>query len=109
MLPSLNSTHTFPPQIIEEQLPFPSGTATAHLISVLHQLPPLDTSLKHRSGCHHVEDEEGDSSLPDILPDIPAVEEDEANAIERDVVKHEGWHDLVWSFAASGSLTVRRL
>ncbi|EEB96846.1 hypothetical protein MPER_03943, partial [Moniliophthora perniciosa FA553] len=29
--------------IIEEQLTFPSGTATAQLISVLHDLPPPDT------------------------------------------------------------------
>lgn len=31
-------------KIIEEQLAFPSGTATAQLVSVLHELPPPDTA-----------------------------------------------------------------
>lgn len=94
---------------MEEQLPFPSGTATAHLISVLHRLPPPDTSVRHRNSYRPVEDEEDDVIAPDILAGIPALEEDEEDATERDVVEHEGWHDLVWSFAVSGSLTVRRL
>lgn len=92
--------------IIEEQLPFPSGTATAHLISVLHRLPPPDTSLRHRTGYRPVEDEEDDVVAPDILAGIPVVEEDEEDTTERDVVEHEGWYDLVWSFAVSGSLTL---
>ncbi|PPR00882.1 hypothetical protein CVT24_000367, partial [Panaeolus cyanescens] len=93
--------------IIEEQLSFPSGTATAQLISVLHQLPPPDTSVRRRGGYRHIEDEE---DLPDedeeVLADTPTLHENEQQIAERDVVEHQGWHDLLWSFAASGLLTL---
>ena len=35
-----NSSKANPKQIIKEKLAFPSGTATAQLIAVLHKLPP---------------------------------------------------------------------
>ena len=96
-------------QIIEEQLPFPSGTATAHLISVLHKLPPPDTSVRRREVYHHDNDEEY-SQDRNLVAEVPVAEEaSEQNAAEpseREIVEHQGWHNLLWSFAASGFLTV---
>jgi uncharacterized oligopeptide transporter (OPT) family protein len=92
-------------QIIEEQLAFPSGTATAHLISVLHKLPPPDTSVRRREVYHHDNDEEYNQDR-NIPPEPPIAEETpEQNTTER-VVEHQGWHSLLWSFAASAFLTV---
>lgn len=92
-------------QIIEEQLAFPSGTATAHLISVLHQLPPPDTSVRRREVYHH--DDEEQSQDRSIAAEAPVAEEtQEQDATEREIVEHQGWHNLLWSFAASGLLTV---
>ncbi|PPQ67518.1 hypothetical protein CVT25_006059 [Psilocybe cyanescens] len=90
--------------IIEEQLPFPSGTATAHLISVLHQLPPPDTTVRHRNGYQQVEDEE--VPVAEHNPDDTIDEEEQEDGTERDVVEHQGWSNLIWSFAASGGLTL---
>jgi len=104
---SSKSFGTYFPQIIEEQLPFPSGTATAHLISVLHKLPPPDTTVRRRTGYRQVEDEEEDSLNPESVPDVPQTLPDEHDdTAERETVEHEGWQDLLWSFSASGLLTV---
>ncbi|CAA7267111.1 unnamed protein product [Cyclocybe aegerita] len=91
--------------IIEEQLPFPSGTATAHLISVLHQLPPPDTTVRRRNGYRQIDQEEEDTRTEAATTDV-VVEGDANDATERDVIEHEGWHDLIWSFAGSGALTL---
>lgn len=103
-------------QIIEEQLPFPSGTATAHLISVLHKLPPPDTSVRRREVYHHDDEEynrdnEEYSQDRNVAVEAPIAEETplQSNATEpseREIVEHQGWHNLLWSFAASGFLTV---
>ena len=99
-----NFIHFF--QIIEEQLAFPSGTATAHLISVLHKLPPPDTSVRRREVYHHDDDEEYNQDR-NIASEAPIAEEaPEQNVTEREIVEHQGWHNLLWSFAASGFLTV---
>jgi uncharacterized oligopeptide transporter (OPT) family protein len=101
----LNFMHFF--QIIEEQLAFPSGTATAHLISVLHKLPPPDTSVRRREVYHHDDEEEEYSQDRNILPEAPiAAETPEQNVTEREIVEHQGWHNLLWSFSASAFLTV---
>ncbi|KAH9930132.1 OPT oligopeptide transporter protein-domain-containing protein [Fomitopsis serialis] len=57
--------------IIEEQLAFPSGTATAQLISVLHQIPPPDTTptARQRHG----------SGIPD--PDTPGMPMEEEHLV----------------------------
>ncbi|KAJ7707644.1 OPT oligopeptide transporter protein-domain-containing protein [Mycena rosella] len=82
--------------IINEQLAFPSGTATAQLIAVLHKMPPPDTSVRRRVGYIAVEEE--DTDLPTEDPT------DEGSASES--VQSEGWHALTSSFAASGTLTL---
>lgn len=55
---------------------------------------------------HHDDDEEHSRDI-NIAPEAPIAEETpEQNATEREVVEHQGWHNLLWSFAASGFLTV---
>ncbi|KZT51742.1 OPT superfamily oligopeptide transporter [Calocera cornea HHB12733] len=95
--------------IIKENLPFPSGTATAQLISVMHNEPP-PASLRRR----HVPSPQGDySALPPSSadPEVPETPE-QAQASEREeraqLAKDasQGWRALGWSFAASGALTL---
>ncbi|KAJ4477207.1 OPT oligopeptide transporter protein-domain-containing protein [Lentinula aciculospora] len=84
--------------IIEEELAFPSGTATAQLISVLHKLPPPDTSLRRRNGYQSVEDqdfEEDDHPVRETTP-----------LRDPEVTPTAGWHELLWSFVASSLLTL---
>ena len=92
-------------QIVEEQLAFPSGTATAHLISVLHQLPPPDTSVRRRDVYHH--DDEEYVQDRNIASEAPIADEaQEQDTTEREIVEHQGWHNLLWSFGVSAFLTV---
>lgn len=94
--------------IIEEQLAFPSGTATGQLISVLHQLPPPDTSLRQRRGYNVLASADNED---DEITSYPAQETD-ALHISRlgmdatEVAAVEGWNALSWSFAASGAMTL---
>ncbi|KIK97777.1 hypothetical protein PAXRUDRAFT_135640 [Paxillus rubicundulus Ve08.2h10] len=94
--------------IIEEQLAFPSGTATAQLISVLHQLPPPDTSLRCRSAYRTLETEEmaNHTALIDEVDTVTLNMDEPEVHDERDVVQQEGWMDLVYSFLASGVMTL---
>ncbi|KZT73505.1 OPT superfamily oligopeptide transporter [Daedalea quercina L-15889] len=95
--------------IIEEELAFPSGTATAQLISVLHQIPPPDTTptVRQRNGYREL-DTEAAQDFPD--PDTPSMPmEEDAPAMEPEVVDvapQESWGALIWSFAASGFMTL---
>jgi uncharacterized oligopeptide transporter (OPT) family protein len=94
------------PKIIKEQLAFPSGTATAQLISVLHHLPPPDTSLRRRVGYREVNTEDDEEIQVSTAPGTGDTVE-QSNSGEREVVQHQGWSDLVWSFLASSLMTVR--
>ncbi|PBL03508.1 oligopeptide transporter [Armillaria gallica] len=88
--------------IIEEQLAFPSGTATAHLISVLHKLPPPETGLRRRPGYERIDDEE----VPE--PSSAVIDQEEVALVvhEQEVVQNTGWQTLLWSFASSGIMTL---
>ncbi|KAG2035225.1 OPT oligopeptide transporter protein-domain-containing protein [Suillus americanus] len=93
--------------IIKEQLAFPSGTATAQLISVLHRMPPPDTTLRHRSGYRAVDTE--DSTHPTAITDEHENHQEAAaehDFDEREAVQREGWEDLLMSFLASGAMTL---
>ena len=99
------------PQIIEEQLAFPSGTATGQLISVLHDMPPPDTTLRHRAAYNALATEEDEVAEPTPLTPTPTPRETDAlhapEAPEVEAVEEkEGWSALTWSFAASGVMTV---
>ncbi|KAJ3808682.1 OPT oligopeptide transporter protein-domain-containing protein [Lentinula aff. lateritia] len=86
--------------IIEEELAFPSGTATAQLISVLHKLPPPNTSLRRRNGYQSVEDQESDEET-----DVRPVRET-TPLRHPETTPTAGWHELLWSFVASSLLTL---
>ncbi|KAF7374839.1 OPT superfamily [Mycena sanguinolenta] len=82
--------------IINEQLAFPSGTATAQLIAVLHKQPPPDTTVRRRTGYIAIEDEETNAHR---------AEEEEQNVPDAENIQSHGWQALTTSFAASGALT----
>ncbi|KZT06138.1 OPT oligopeptide transporter [Laetiporus sulphureus 93-53] len=89
--------------IIEEQLAFPSGTATAQLISVLHQIPPPNATHRQRRGYQEIATEE----IEDIPTPIAAVEHVElADIGDAEVATQESWGALIWSFSASGVMTL---
>lgn len=93
---------------MDEQLAFPSGTATAQLISVLHRLPPPDTTIRRRHGYREIDREETDILAAEPDPLTP-VDEDAPLTDLADDEKAEGWAALTWSFLASGIMTVGSL
>ncbi|KAL6307468.1 oligopeptide transporter [Sparassis latifolia] len=84
--------------IIEEQLAFPSGTATAQLISVLHQIPPPEGTIRQRRGYQELD--------TDDIEGPPSPESDVTESFESEAVEQEGWGALLWSFVASGVMTL---
>jgi len=63
--------------------------------------------VRHRHGYEQLEDHEVDEADGNE-PEIPSVDdEDPTDAVEREVVKHDGWRSLIWSFIASAVLAVR--
>lgn len=112
--------------VVREKLVFPSGTATAQVLGVLHGKPLVHSpegpkkskhGLRHRAGRRtaaeteaprsgetafmlHREESMGQEEMGDlILPD------EEISAEE--IVGHKAWRSLLLSFAASASYTVR--
>jgi len=84
--------------IVKEKLPFPSGTATAQLISVLYHLPPpSEPTLRHRHGY-----------TPLDTNDVPATDSiDPIDPIVQDQIQPStSWSYLSWSFLASGFMTL---
>ena len=107
-------------QIIKEQLAFPSGTATAQLISVLHRRPLPGTALRNRRGYSPLNSEGNDREDYQAIPsaddegsrfehaESPSDEAGVADAHKREEIQQEGWSVLGWSFAASAALTASR-
>ncbi|KIK63019.1 hypothetical protein GYMLUDRAFT_41321 [Collybiopsis luxurians FD-317 M1] len=92
--------------IIEEELAFPSGTATAQLISVLHKLPPPDTSVRRRNGYQQIEDQEAGDDEDTLHSQETRPAEETTPLRDPEIVPSAGWHELVWSFFASALLTL---
>ena len=86
-------------QVIKEKLPFPSGTATAQLISVMYQVPLRLEGSKNTRGYQAIDE----SHLPDGTEELI---EDNRLAQDREVIGNTGWKILSWSFAASAFVTV---
>ncbi|KAF7309723.1 OPT oligopeptide transporter [Mycena indigotica] len=87
--------------IVKEKLAFPSGTATAQLIAVLHEIPPPETSIRRRQGYSAVENE--DQTVQD------EVESDEQTPLytpASDSAQSESWKAFGSSFIAAGTLTL---
>jgi uncharacterized oligopeptide transporter (OPT) family protein len=88
-------------QIVEEELAFPSGTATAKVISVLHGMP---SGLRPRHGYSSLVQEEQDgetSSSSDIVGDS-----EDPGSKTSELVRNHAWLSLLWSFLVSSVLTV---
>ncbi|KLT46468.1 OPT superfamily oligopeptide transporter [Cutaneotrichosporon oleaginosum] len=83
--------------IIKEKLVFPSGTATAQLIALLHRAPPI----------------QGISAAAVTTPAggryeriRTSMDGDDEPDKDGDAISGAGWRALGWSFAASGTITV---
>ncbi|WVR09100.1 hypothetical protein IAU60_006162 [Kwoniella sp. DSM 27419] len=93
--------------IVKEKLVFPSGTATAQLIALLHKMPPPAQDTKRSAGTYRRLPRTSRSASPPI--DRGVVErEAHAESVEKDgeAMGGDGWWALAWSFVASGALTV---
>ncbi|KAG8984932.1 hypothetical protein FRB90_005045, partial [Tulasnella sp. 427] len=90
--------------IIKEKLVFPSGTATAQLISVMHRQPPpkIDgaSSLRRRPV------PQGYTQLAAEENAQPIAQEDQVPEDDVPVELENGWALLGWSFLSSGALTL---
>jgi uncharacterized oligopeptide transporter (OPT) family protein len=82
-------------KIIKEKLVFPSGTATAQLISVMHRVPPPGKDPgRTTDGYAHLHTEE----------DPPATD-----TVEHTPPLKNGWKLLSWSFLSSAFITVQSI
>ena len=72
---------------------------------MLHQLPPSDASVRRRQGYRPLDLEEEVEPTTSASPNVLDDDLDNETS-ERQTVQKEGWHDLRWSFAASGSVAV---
>ena len=80
---------------------FPSGTATAQLISVLHKEPTVAANLRKRTGYRPIEsDERRVEGADEEEPLTPSADDDKE-------IQHNGLSALVWSLIPSAALTVR--
>ncbi|KAK0533945.1 OPT superfamily protein [Tilletia horrida] len=78
-----------PALILKEKLPFPSGTATAQLISVLHHKPLVNPDPAPSAG---------------PTKKTPAAAADNNNAAD-ELDSKAGWRALMWSFGGSSAYT----
>ncbi|WWD21141.1 hypothetical protein CI109_105622 [Kwoniella shandongensis] len=96
--------------IVKEKLVFPSGTATAQLISLLHRIPPpsQDTNNTDTNRPYRRLPRSSSSVSPDRSRGREEGENVRFDDIEKDseIMSGQGWWALGWSFLASGSLTV---
>ncbi|OCF41916.1 oligopeptide transporter 8 [Kwoniella heveanensis CBS 569] len=97
--------------IVKEKLVFPSGTATAQLISLLHKTPlPSERSTYRSAGstAYRRLPRTSRSQSPPAERSRLSGEEVRLDGVEKDseVMSGQGWWALGWSFVASGALTV---
>jgi uncharacterized oligopeptide transporter (OPT) family protein len=85
-------------QIIKEKLPFPSGTATAQLISVMYRIPLRLEGDKNTRGYQAVDESHPPEDTEELIEDNHIAQEREIGST--------GWKTLSWSFAASAFVTV---
>lgn len=68
-------------------------------------MPPPDTSLRPRKGYRPLDTEEDGQPEPATpIPEDEAI--DVVDSREPEVAEQEGWAALIWSFTASGLMTV---
>jgi hypothetical protein len=76
---------------------------------VLHQLPSSDTSVRRRRGYRPLDLEDEVEPVVSSSPDVLDDDDLEDEVAERETVQKEGWHDLRWSFAVSGFVSVSHI
>lgn len=81
--------------IVKEKLVFPSGTATAQLIALLHKEPPPSQGLNPGSGPYRRIPSEANEE----------VDQERSKDVE-ELLSGSGWRALGLSFVASGAMTV---
>lgn len=110
------------PMIVKEKLTFPSGTATAQLIGVLHNKPligqPSSTATNSSSssgirrrdrGRRGDAEEEEDTERTALLSDQDRVQNydhDDSESSKDDIDSAKGWKALAWSFSGSAGFTI---
>lgn len=95
--------------IVKEQLVFPTGMATAQIISVLHKVPPPTQGSTRRRREHstrstrsdRVDDEDEAGEAEESRGGADELEHGPAKSIDR-----KSWMALIWSFSASAAFTV---
>jgi OPT family oligopeptide transporter len=88
--------------IVEEELAFPSGTATAQVISVLHGMPSTGSGLRSRHGYSPLDQQDEETSPS---PDIAGDSQDPGSQTSEFTQNH-AWFSLLWSFLVSSMLTL---
>lgn len=74
---------------------------------MLHQLPPPDTTLRRRRGYQQLDSEENTADGAPSGHTNDDDGDDGHDTAEREVVQHEGWYALGWSFLSASLVTVR--
>ena len=87
---------------MEEQLRFPSGTATAQLISVLHKMPPTSPATRPPRGYSPLNAQDDEAHPPPVI----AGDSQNPESKTTELVRNEAWISLMWSFLVSSVLTV---
>ena len=103
------------PMIVKEKLTFPSGTATAQLIGVLHNKPLIgqqastsqEGGVRRRRG-YSDDAEAGEATERSaLLSGHERSEEDQDEDEGKDAVdSSKGWKALAWSFSGSAAFTI---
>lgn len=101
------------PMIIKEKLTFPSGTATAQLIGVLHNKPLAQqqtSATRHSSGySNHTEDQqdhERTALLNGYDPSNIHLDDDQEDSASVKLDTSKSWKALAWSFSGSAGFTL---
>ncbi len=92
-------------QIVEEELAFPSGTATAQVISVLHGKPSTSSGLRSRHGYSPLVQQERDEETSPS-PDIAGDSSEGPGSQPSESARNHVWLSLLWSSLISSVLTV---
>jgi hypothetical protein len=70
-------------------------------------MPPPAPSVRHRTGYHHLSDE--DDEFPEAEETVLETPRDESHSRSRhdqQEAERGGWSDLIWSFALAAAVTV---
>ena len=102
--------------VVKEKLVFPSGTATAQIIAVLHKVElPQEGEAKQREGYRLLDEEDARESgeavrgaevVMDDDEAVDVVELGEGEETTQEKIDRQGWVALTYSFVLSAGFTV---